>query len=80
MVTFYRINVLFDFSDDNDRPNIYQFNENDDAYSVDRRSHEGDYKLLHHLPLNPKGRTGLQGRGLLGRWGPNHAGDPVVTR
>ncbi|CAF4463446.1 unnamed protein product, partial [Rotaria magnacalcarata] len=20
------------------------------------------------------------GRGLLGRWGPNHAGDPIVTR
>lgn len=30
--------------------------------------------------LNPQGRTGLAGRGLLGKWGPNHAGDPVVTR
>nr|XP_009491320.1 PREDICTED: ADP-ribose pyrophosphatase, mitochondrial isoform X2 [Pelecanus crispus] len=29
---------------------------------------------------NPVGRTGLTGRGLLGRWGPNHAADPVVTR
>ena len=26
------------------------------------------------------GRTGLTGRGLLGKWGPNHAGDPIVTR
>ena len=26
------------------------------------------------------GRTGIRGRGLLGRWGPNHAGDPIVTR
>lgn len=26
------------------------------------------------------GRTGLVGRGLLGRWGPNHAADPIVTR
>lgn len=26
------------------------------------------------------GRTGLRGRGVLGRWGPNHAGDPIVTR
>jgi len=26
------------------------------------------------------GRTGICGRGLLGRWGPNHAADPVVTR
>ena len=32
------------------------------------------------LPLNPFGRTGLIGRGLLGRWGPNHALDAVVTR
>ncbi|CAH3165376.1 unnamed protein product [Porites lobata] len=26
------------------------------------------------------GRTGIAGRGLLGRWGPNHAADPIVTR
>ena len=26
------------------------------------------------------GRTGLAGRGLLGKWGPNHAADPIVTR
>lgn len=31
-------------------------------------------------PQNPLGRTGLQGRGLLGRWGRNRAGDPLVTR
>ena len=31
-------------------------------------------------PLNPMGRTGLRGRGLLGKWGPNHAADPIVTR
>ena len=31
-------------------------------------------------PLNPRGRTGLAGRGLLGRWGPNAAVDPIVTR
>nr|XP_014349991.1 PREDICTED: ADP-ribose pyrophosphatase, mitochondrial isoform X2 [Latimeria chalumnae] len=29
---------------------------------------------------NPFGRTGLKGRGLLGRWGPNHAADPIITR
>uniref|UniRef100_A0A3B4AVP1 ADP-ribose pyrophosphatase, mitochondrial n=1 Tax=Periophthalmus magnuspinnatus TaxID=409849 RepID=A0A3B4AVP1_9GOBI len=29
---------------------------------------------------NPRGRTGVTGRGLLGRWGPNHAADPIVTR
>jgi len=31
-------------------------------------------------PLNIRGRTGLKGRGVLGRWGPNHAADPIVTR
>lgn len=32
------------------------------------------------VPLNPCGLTGITGRGLLGRWGPNHAADPLVTR
>ena len=31
-------------------------------------------------PLNPRGRTGISGRGRLGKWGPNHAGDAIVTR
>lgn len=31
-------------------------------------------------PLNPMGRTGVEGRGLLGKWGANPAGDPIVTK
>jgi ADP-ribose pyrophosphatase len=31
-------------------------------------------------PLNPAGRTGIAGRGLLGKWGPNYAADPIITR
>lgn len=31
-------------------------------------------------PLNPLGRTGLSGRGMLDKWGPTQAADPVVTR
>jgi hypothetical protein len=31
-------------------------------------------------PLNPKGFTGMIGRGLLGCYGPNNAADPIVTR
>src|SRR5436305_64251 len=31
-------------------------------------------------PRNPRGRTGLAGRGLLGLWGANFAADPIVTR
>ncbi|RTG85912.1 ADP-ribose pyrophosphatase [Schistosoma bovis] len=41
----------------------------------------GQYKFsTDGLPLNPCGRTGITGRGVLGRWGPNHAADPIVTR
>lgn len=49
---------------------------------VDRRSHMGIYACdkISHLPLNPVGRTGISGRGLLGRYGPNHAADPIVAR
>jgi ADP-ribose pyrophosphatase len=32
------------------------------------------------LPQNPRGRTGIAGRGLLGRWGPNRAVSGVVVR
>ncbi|XP_077940106.1 ADP-ribose pyrophosphatase, mitochondrial isoform X1 [Gasterosteus aculeatus] len=55
-----------------------KFNTVDGA--VDRTSFEGSYKTENGKPLNPRGRTGVTGRGLLGRWGPNHAADPIVTR
>ncbi|XP_029944531.1 ADP-ribose pyrophosphatase, mitochondrial [Salarias fasciatus] len=55
-----------------------QFNTVDGG--VDRTSFEGKYKVESGKPINPRGRTGLTGRGLLGRWGPNHAADPIVTR
>ncbi|XP_061716221.1 ADP-ribose pyrophosphatase, mitochondrial isoform X1 [Cydia pomonella] len=48
--------------------------------NVDRQSYTGQYKIVDSYPLNPIGRTGISGRGVLGRWGPNHAADPVVTR
>ncbi|CAF0732551.1 unnamed protein product [Didymodactylos carnosus] len=48
---------------------------------VDRTSFTGIYQLDEkQRPKNPMGRTGLTGRGRLYYWGPNHAGDPVVTR
>jgi len=48
---------------------------------VNRVSHDGEYKIdKDNRPLNMMGRTGLTGRGVLGRWGPNHAADPIVTR
>ena len=36
--------------------------------------------VLCGKPQNPIGRTGMKGRGLLGKYGPNHAADPIVTR
>ncbi|XP_071530892.1 ADP-ribose pyrophosphatase, mitochondrial-like isoform X2 [Panulirus ornatus] len=48
--------------------------------NVNRCSHEGPYTIVDGFPRNIHGRTGITGRGLLGRWGPNHAGDPIVTR
>ena len=48
-----------------------------------RKSYEGemaDFLDEVGVPRNPRGRTGMRGRGLLGKWGPNHAADPIVTR
>lgn len=36
--------------------------------------------LFKGKPRNPIGRTGMKGRGLLGKYGVNHAADPIVTR
>ena len=63
---------------------------------MDRRSYGGVYEIVdglprhvlcaavahtcHPLPRNPLGRTGFGGRGVLARWGPNHASDPVISR
>ncbi|XP_044285329.1 ADP-ribose pyrophosphatase, mitochondrial isoform X2 [Varanus komodoensis] len=55
-----------------------KFNEKDGQ--VERKSQNGLYVVENDRPRNPVGRTGIVGRGLLGRWGPNHAADPVITR
>jgi len=47
---------------------------------INRRSFTGKYEIVDGVPRNPVGRTGMRGRGCLGRWGPNHAADPIVTR
>jgi len=48
---------------------------------INRKSFEGIYSIDDSgYPLNPVGRTGIRGRGCLGKWGPNHAVDPIVTR
>lgn len=46
------------------------------------RSFEGEVQLdsATGRPLNPAGRTGISGRGRLGRWGANQAADALLTR
>lgn len=48
--------------------------------NINRISFSGIYEVHDKIPINPFGRTGIIGRGLLGRWGPNHAADPIVTK
>ena len=40
---------------------------------------EAGYTFINNKPLLPI-NSGLGGRGMLGRFGPNHAADPIVTR
>ena len=57
---------------DPEETNGIKWNEIDNK--IDRRSHHGKYVIENGYPKNPVGRTGLSMRGLLGKWGPNHAG------
>ncbi|CAF1110977.1 unnamed protein product [Rotaria sordida] len=67
-------------ADSSDPSKITKFNQLDNK--IDRRSFTGFYYIdpITQRPRNPIGRTGMTGRGRLYHWGPNHAGDPVVTR
>ncbi|CAF1295785.1 unnamed protein product [Adineta ricciae] len=67
-------------ADSPDPSKITKYNQIDNK--IDRRSFTGLYAIdpITNRPLNPIGRTGMTGRGRLYHWGPNHAGDPVVTR
>jgi hypothetical protein len=56
------------------------FNEVDTEHGVLRKSCVKPYRVVRGIPENPIGRTGVTGRGMLRRWGPNHIGLPLVTR
>ncbi len=70
--------IYFRYFDKQDPTLIKNWNKQDGL--IDRRSVMGEYSVIGGRPINIKGRTGVSGRGCLGRWGPNHAVDPVVTR
>ncbi|XP_041056739.1 transient receptor potential cation channel subfamily M member 2 isoform X2 [Carcharodon carcharias] len=48
--------------------------------SQDRDAGPNTNAVDESLPQNPKGRTGLDGRGKLRYFGANHAMDPIITR
>lgn len=58
------------------------FNQFDPKSKLRRQSLLGRYRLdpTTGAPLNPMGRTGLLGKGLLPRWGPNHTIVVCITR
>ncbi|XP_060098023.1 transient receptor potential cation channel subfamily M member 2 isoform X3 [Heteronotia binoei] len=60
--------------------NLSKINFNSMDGEVNRQSFHGTYMVQDGLPLNPMGRTGLRGQGILRFFGPNHALHPVVTR
>ncbi|KAI1703275.1 putative nudix hydrolase 6 [Ditylenchus destructor] len=64
-------------------PNKYKnvYNQLDEKNFVNRISYPGPYSFdKYGQPLNPMGRTGLRGRGVLGAWGPCHAADAIISR
>ncbi|KAH0623928.1 hypothetical protein JD844_007134 [Phrynosoma platyrhinos] len=60
--------------------NLSRINFNNMDGDINRQSFHGTYLVEDGLPLNPMGRTGLRGQGILRFFGPNHALHPVVTR
>uniref|UniRef100_A0A914CXA9 Nudix hydrolase domain-containing protein n=1 Tax=Acrobeloides nanus TaxID=290746 RepID=A0A914CXA9_9BILA len=63
-----------------DSENLDEMRWNELDGKINRVSYITKYRIENKRPQNPFGRTGLQGRGTLGRWGPNHAADPIVSR
>ena len=47
---------------------------------IAKRPQNSGIEFRGGLPLNPLGRTGICGRGLLGKWGANCAADPIIIR
>uniref|UniRef100_A0A6G3MDP5 ADP-ribose pyrophosphatase, mitochondrial (Trinotate prediction) n=1 Tax=Henneguya salminicola TaxID=69463 RepID=A0A6G3MDP5_HENSL len=63
---------------DDDSTQDIKFNQNDEY--INRVSYTGHYSIAFGVPRNPVCRTGIIGRGLLGKWGPNHAVDIIISR
>ena len=59
-------------------PDDIQFNKDDGK--INRLSYYKSYYIDCTDPLNCRGRTGLKGRGIYQRWGPNHYHMTIVSR
>eukprot|EP00730_Choanoeca_flexa_P007583 TRINITY_DN12352_c1_g1_i1.p1 TRINITY_DN12352_c1_g1~~TRINITY_DN12352_c1_g1_i1.p1 ORF type:complete len:1459 (+),score=335.46 TRINITY_DN12352_c1_g1_i1:373-4377(+) len=74
-----------EWADDED-PTKYDYNASDETTNRSTcQTVNGEPALIEidsttGRPINPYGRTGMTGRGLLGKWGVNWAADTVVTR
>lgn len=89
--TYYEADILktAPWADSSNTSRI-QFNTIDGR--TNRKSYHGPYRFdtmiktgqgkmeSGNYPKNPVGKTGISGRGVLGKWGPNHAADPIVIK
>ena len=63
------------------RPGGWADPEDIDKLERELHSYEGEVEFDDQgHPRNPYTRTGLKGRGLLGKWGANFAADPIISR
>ncbi|CAH8291664.1 unnamed protein product [Schistosoma intercalatum] len=81
MISFTHGNIVFTFQHSENLRTI-NFNQYDFKAKLRRQILLGRYRLdsTTGAPLNPMGRTGLLGKGLLPRWGPNHSFVLCITR
>jgi ADP-ribose pyrophosphatase len=69
-----------DMTRDPNNPNLWADPVDPKAVDHSFEGYEGTPKIdTDGRPLNLRGPTGLRGRGLLGKWGPNFAADAIVT-
>ncbi|MFN8613598.1 MAG: NUDIX domain-containing protein [Vulcanimicrobiota bacterium] len=74
--TFYEAPILAKQPDWADPPDVKEALSKRELQSYEPQQLQG----ANGEPLNPKGPTGICGRGLLGKFGANFAADPIVTR
>ncbi|XP_008554638.1 ADP-ribose pyrophosphatase, mitochondrial [Microplitis demolitor] len=79
--SYYTSNNEYNLADKNINDSSFKPAWNMMDGNINRKSFMKSYVIDDEgYPLNPVGRTGIKGRGILRYWGPNHAADPIVTR